>query len=150
MKKLFSTILVLGLLLSGNAYAESLKPLSEYVEENQDNSDDPAFMFYITTRCAANYNYGATLLLKQELKTQSKNFQDISVKLQFVAVKLLINKSGYTNDDAVKAVLKQVDTLYDKYFKDGNEHYSKTGTYINGSYIENDLSICKQLKQTIF
>ena len=127
--------MVLGLLLSGNAYAESLKPLSEYVEENQDNSDDPAFMFYITTRCAANYNYGATLLLKQELKTQSKNFQDISVRLKVVATKLLINKNGYSDDEAVKAVLESTNDINDRYLKDGKEHYSKTGSYINGSYI---------------
>ena len=37
-----------------------------------------------------------------------------------------------------------------RYIKDGKEHYSKTGSYINGSYIEDDLSICKKLNETIF
>ena len=149
MKKLLA-IVVLGLLFCGSANSESLKPLSEYIEENQDNSDDPAFMFYITTRCAANYRYGAILLLKQELKTQSKNFHDISVKLKVAAIKVLINKSGHTNDEAVKAVLENTKDIYDRYIKDGKEHYSKTGSYINGSYIEDDLSICKKLNKTIF
>tara|TARA_B110001454_G_C12506930_1_gene345114 strand:- start:167 stop:616 length:450 start_codon:yes stop_codon:yes gene_type:complete len=149
MKKLLG-IMVLGLLFCGSANSESLKPLSEYVEENQDNSDDPAFMFYITTRCASNYSFGATLFLNKGLEVESKNFQDISVKLKVVATKLLTNKSGYTNDEAVKAVLENTEDIYDRYIKDGKEHYSKTGSYINGSYIEDDLSICKKLNETIF
>jgi len=72
------------------------------------------------------------------------------VKLKVVATKLLTNKSGYTNDEAVKAVLENTEDIYDRYIKDGKEHYSKTGSYINGSYIEDDLSICKKLNETIF
>ena len=63
---------------------------------------------------------------------------------------ILTNKSGYTNDEAVKVVLENTEDIYDRYIKDGKEHYSKTGSYINGSYIEDDLSICKKLNETIF
>ena len=149
MKKLLG-IVVLGLLLSGNANSQNLKPLKDYLKQNEDNSSDPAFMFYITTRCASNYSYAATLFLKKGFKDHSKNFQDISVRLKVVATKLLINKNGYLDDEAVKTVLESTNDINDRYFKDGKEHYSKTGSYINGSYIENDMNICKQLNETIF
>ena len=47
MKKLFSTILVLGLLLGGNVQAQSLISINKYLKDNVNSLEDPITLTYL-------------------------------------------------------------------------------------------------------
>ena len=56
MKKVLG-IIILGLLLSGNAMSANLKPLTQYAEENKNSMNDPTVLSYLLTRCGAFYTF---------------------------------------------------------------------------------------------
>ena len=71
MKKLLG-IVVLGLLLSGNAFGQSMISLRAYIEKNKNNKD---YEYYIYYRCTAVYTYAARSTTDEELQYEFKRLK---------------------------------------------------------------------------
>ena len=55
---------------------------------------------------------------------------------------LLVNKLNYSKDDALKKVKESLKEMSSLYAEDGKENYLKTGSYLEGSYILDDVEVC--------
>ena len=60
MKKLLG-ILVLGLILCNISFAQSLKPLQKYIDENANSINDPVVVSYMLKRCGAVYIFASAI-----------------------------------------------------------------------------------------
>ena len=141
MKKLLG-IVVLGLLLSSNAYAGSMIPLKQYIEENEQYLEDPITYTYILKRCSALYLYVATIT-KDKDQTLASAYLEFYRKLSLEAAQILKEKMDWTEDVAGKSVIKDLDKMVKYYSEDGQDSYARTGAYTENNYIGEDLRVCK-------
>ena len=142
MKKLLGMV-VLCLLLSGNTYATNLKPLTQYIDEMK-GSDDPATLLYLVSRCAAYFNFAATITYKTN-KDLSDRFVNMATETNLSAMQILVKSLDHSEEDASAAVLSNVNKISNYYLADGKDNHAKTGSYIKGSYIEGDNKICNEI-----
>ena len=78
MKKLLG-IIVLGLLLSGNAFGQSMISLRAYVEKNKNNKD---YEYYIYYRCTAVYTYATRSTTdEEEARPERSSFGILALSL---------------------------------------------------------------------
>ena len=148
MKKLLSTILVLGLLLSGNAYARSMISISEYIQKNPKNSKDPIIQNYITKRCSAVNLYMFTLTQDKDPKT-AESFVEVYEYLFNLSAKVLVKYANLDFKTAGNQVSADVDGMMQYYIKDGQDYFVRTGSHIIDNYIGDDLRYCKKLMKGI-
>ena len=80
MKKLL-LLIFLTLLLCNTSYAQNLKPLSEFIEENQDYNTDPTVFATVVSRCASYYLSLASIIYEQEQKL-SDGYHDLGLDLK--------------------------------------------------------------------
>ena len=142
MKKLLG-IVVLSLFFNVNSYATNLKPLTQYLDEMK-GSDDPATLLYLVSRCAAYFNFAATITYKTN-KDLSDKFVNMANETNLSAIQILVKSLDHTAEDASAAVLSNVNKISDYYLADGKDNHAKTGSYIKGSYIEGDNKICNEI-----
>jgi hypothetical protein len=55
---------------------------------------------------------------------------------------VLVTKLNYSQDDALKKVSESLKEMGSLYAEDGKENYLKTGSYLEGSYILDDVKVC--------
>jgi len=143
MKKLLG-IVVLGLLLSGNAMSANLKPLDQYLNENQDTINDPTVTSYLLTRCGALYTFVAAITFEKN-RELADTFQKYSTKLLTYNALHMMKQFNHTEDEAFKST-NDVHKRMSKYYKeDGLEFFAKTGEYISGTPLQGDLNICSEI-----
>jgi len=140
--------MVLSLLLSGNVNAQSMIPLKQYVKENKEYSKDPITLTYVLKRCGSAYLYASAMIKDQDPKSVN-NFQKISAAAFLLANDILMKKMNWTKDDATKNMRTDIENMIKFYTKDGAESHAKTGSYLMGNYIGEDLKFCKGLVEEI-
>jgi len=148
MKKLLG-IVVLGLLWSNVGFAANLKSLENYLQENKNYGGDLTVLSYLTSRCAAFYNFSATITYQQD-KDLSDRFVKLATEMNMLAMKALMKKLNNNSDDAASTVMANVKKMTEYYMKDGKDNFTRTGSYVQGSYIEGDAVICNQTYETLF
>ena len=147
MKKIL-TIMVLSLLWGENVNAQSMIPLKQYVKENKQYSKDPITLTYVLKRCGSGYLYASALTTVQDPKSV-KNFQNMSAATFLLANDILMEKMNWTADAAQKNIRTDIEKMVKFYKKDGAESHAKTGSYMMGNYIGEDLKFCKGLIEEI-
>ena len=148
MKKLFSTLIVLFLLFSGNVNAQSMIPLKQYVKENKQYSKDPITQTYVLKRCASGYLYAAAITKDKDPKTGEDLLNAYRTAITFTG-DILMEKMNWTADVAMKSIRTDLDNMMKFYEKDGNESFAKTGMYMMDNYIGEDLKFCKSIVESI-
>jgi hypothetical protein len=143
MKKLLALI-VLGLLLSENAFAQSMISISKYIQKNSQNSKDPIAQVYISKRCSAVYLYMFTLTEVRDPKT-AENYVKAYEDLFFSAAKILVKFGNLDLETASNEVSKDLDNMMKYYIKDGEDYFIRTGTHVMDNYIGDDLRFCKKV-----
>jgi len=149
MKKLFSTILVLGLILVGNAYAGSLIPLNKYLQDNDEYLQDPITITYVVNRCSAVYLYVGAITKKKDEKTANQ-FVDAHLKALRFSNEILIIQMNYSKKLASEKNIKDIDGMYSYYEKDGQDNFTRTGNYIQNSYIGEDVVKCNEIMNVLY
>ena len=124
---------------SGSGINISLK---EYLKKR--NIDDPATQIYLLNRCSAVYTYASAVILKKD-PGNSKKFIDIANSLLFKSVELRIINAEEKLEDARKKSEIQRENLFKNYTEDGKKNWNKNKSYLKGSYISEDVSICEKL-----
>ena len=143
MKKVLG-IIILGLLLSGNAMSANLKPLTQYAEENKDSMNDPTVLSYLLTRCGAFYTFVAAITFEKNSEL-SDTFQKYSTKLLTYNALHMMKKFNRNEDEAFKST-NDAHKMMSKYYKeDGQEFFAKTGEYLSGTPLQGDLDVCSTI-----
>ena len=147
MKKLLSLIF-LTLLLCNTSYAQNLKPLSEFIEENQDYNTDPTVFAAVVSRCASYYLSLASIIYEQEQKL-SDGYHDLGLDLKMFAIRILVTKGGEVFFDASKAIDENINRMTDSYMRTAKDNYAKRGSHFKGSPFEGDSVICDTLQKNL-
>jgi len=144
MKKLLG-IIVLGLLLSGNAYALNFNQnLGDYEKNNPGNTAT----IYVLNRCSGILNYASSQIFKKNT--------DTALKLNLTGAKfvnfssLLYAKHNNTStEDARNISLKRMMQLEKLYRQDAKEMFLKKGRYLSG-VLKFDLEFCTGVARKFF
>ena len=60
-----------------------------------------------------------------------------------------MKEMGWSEKVASKSLFTDVENMGENYAKDGNDSFAKTGKYMQGNYIGQDLKICKGVTESI-
>ncbi len=145
MKKLLG-IVVLSLLCFNISFAQSLKPLQIYIDENANTINDPVVVSYMLKRCGAVYIF-ASAITKDKNKDQAEIFGKASNEAILNAGRILIEKLEWSEDEASKNLRTDVTKMVEYYKKDGTDFFARTGLYMQNNYIGDDLFICKKIME---
>lgn len=146
--KIFWLIIFFKFLLINSVFADSLLPLKKYLERNIEQKEDPSVYMYVSDRCSAAYMFMAVIVKNKE-PDFSKQVEDASTKFKMFAFNILTKKFGRNEADALKLIKDNSESTLKLYLKDGKENYTRTGSYFLGSYIEEDLQICKGFESVL-
>ena len=143
MKKLLG-IVVLGLLWCNISFAQSLKPLQKYIDENANSINDPVVVSYMLKRCGAVYIF-ASAITKDTDKDTAEAMRRISNDAILNAGKILIEKLKWSKEETTKSLETDLTKMVEYYKKDGSDFFARTGLYIQDNYIADDVYICGEL-----
>ena len=142
MKKLLA-IVVLGLLWSNASFAQSLKPLKNYIDENASTINDPVVVSYIFKRCGAVYTFASAV----SKDAQADTFAKLSNEALLIAGEILLKKLQWSGYEVSENLKTEVTKMVIYYKEDGQDFFSRTGLYMKNNYIGDDLFICKEMMQ---
>ena len=143
MKKLLG-IVVLGLLWCNISFAQSLKPLQKYIDENANSINDPVVVSYMLKRCGAVYIF-ASAITKDTDKDTAEAMRRISNDAILNAGKILIEKLKWSKEETTKNLETDLTKMVEYYKKDGSDFFARTGLYMQDNYIADDVYICGEL-----
>ena len=143
-KKPFLSILVLGLLLSGNVQAQSLISINKYLKDNINSLEDPITLTYLMNRCSAAYIF-ASVVTNKTMPDSADKFTEAANKVYLFSIEILIRDLKYEYKVADSKTKKEIDAMFNYYQKDGEDIYARTGKYMENSYIGEDLQQCNVL-----
>ena len=145
MKKILG-IIVLGLLLSGNAYAYNFKEtINQYSSVNKGN----VATIYVLTRCSALLSFTSAMIINESGQNKnSKIYTDYSIIVIHAATKVYLNHHGVSYDEARENLLERRMRLISFYREDAKELFLRNGSYLSG-YIRGDLETCVLVSETI-
>ena len=147
MKKILAIILML-LFSSSTSYSASMISIQDYIKSNSDYLNDPITKTYILKRCAAGYLYAAGITKDKEPKS-SELFANAFNKVMIFAGDILISEMKWTAEVAAKSLETDIDNMWKYYEKDGNDSFARTGNYMMGNYIGEDIKFCKDVVESI-
>ena len=144
MKKLLG-IVVLGLLLNGNAYSLNFNQnLGDYEKNNPGNTAT----IYVLNRCSGILSYVTSLMLKEDTEAALKFNLMGSKFIKFSS--LLIAKHNSTSlEDAKNISLNRMMQLEKLYRQDAKEMFLKNGKYLSG-ILKFDLQFCTGVANNFF
>ena len=121
MKKLFSTILVLGLLLGGNVQSMEMTSIEKYLSDKK--PDDHNATIYSAIRCSALNTYFWSIILSSNGSKDANKFYDIAEKFALEASKLHSKILSSEFKKSAKMVISARDKILKNYIKDGEENW---------------------------
>jgi len=142
--KKFLGIVVLGLLWCNISFAQSLKPLQKYIDENANSINDPVVVSYMLKRCGAVYIF-ASAITKDTDKDTAEAMRRISNDAILNAGKILIEKLKWSKEETTKNLETDLTKMVEYYKKDGSNFFARTGLYMQDNYIADDVYICGEL-----
>ena len=137
-------IVVLGLLWCNISFAQSLKPLQQYIDENANSINDPVVVSYMLKRCGAVYIF-ALAITKDTDKDTAEAMRRISNDAILNAGKILIEKLKWSKEETTKNLETDLTKMVEYYKKDGSDFFARTGLYMQDNYIADDVYICGEL-----
>ena len=137
-------IVVLGLLWCNISFAQSLKPLQKYIDENANSINDPVVVSYMLKRCGAVYIF-ASAITKDTDKDTAEAMRRISNDAILNAGKILIEKLKWSKEETTKNLETDLTKMVEYYKKDGSDFFARTGLYMQDNYIADDVYICGEL-----
>ena len=135
-------------MLSENVFANSMKPLKNYIDENTKYYDDPVTLSYIFKRCASVYLFASGITKDKEPKS-SESFSKAYYKSSDFAAQVLKEGMKWSDEEVTKNVITDLKNMTNLYTNDGNIFFAKTGKYMMDNYIGEDISLCKGLVEAI-
>jgi hypothetical protein len=139
--------LVSGILLLGTgAKSNELKPLNEYLKTN--NKKDLTVSIYLMNRCAGLSAFIASFT-KEKAPDLSANMEARAKSLITLAAAADSKTSSRKSEDSLKNFLEVLKTTRDAYVVDGKKNWSKTGSYFENSYIDEDRKICEEVSTSL-
>ena len=136
--------MVLGLLWCNISFAQSLKPLQKYIDENANSINDPVVVSYMLKRCGAVYIF-ASAITKDTDKDTAEAMRRISNDAILNAGKILIEKLKWSKEETTKNLETDLTKMVEYYKKDGSNFFARTGLYMQDNYIADDVYICGEL-----
>lgn len=133
--------LITALMLSFNASAAEMMPLSKYIEENPNFKEDPASATYFASRCSALFSKVENRLKQDERKkTQDlvKSYKNAGITYDLVSLSII--KDIGMSEEKFFARYK---TLLDAYEKHTVENWKLNGDMFEG-WVGDDLQICSE------
>ena len=150
MKKIFFIFLIYFFTLTNFSFSQSMLSLEKYLEQNENQLQDPTVLLYLSDRCSGLNLYQATILSTSSKGLEAaKRFKEMSGIYSLTSYKILISEFNRDKDQAQKIVRESMMKKYEDYLKDGKDWHSKTGSYFIGNYIESDVKVCEQLSKII-
>ena len=145
MKKLLG-IVVLGLLLSGNAYAYNFKEtINQYSKVNEGN----VATIYVLTRCSALLSFTSAMIINESGQNKtSKIYKDYSIIAIHTATNVYLKHHGVSYDKARENLLERRMRLISFYREDAKELFLRNGSYLSG-YIREDLETCTFVSKSL-
>ena len=134
MKKLLG-IMVLGLLLSGNAYAYNFKEtINQYSLVNK----GVVSTIYILNRCSGLLTYTSSMMLKEpDQKEIALKYIDLSTVSIDTASKLYSKHHNVSYEQASEILFKRLIKLESFYREDAKELFLRNGSYLSGHVWDN-------------
>ena len=146
MKKLFSTILVICSLLSGNVQSMEMTSIEKYLSDKK--PDDHNATIYSAIRCSALNTYFWSIILSSNGSKDANKFYDIAEKFALEASKLHSKILSSEFKKSAKMVISTRDKILKNYIKDGEDYFIRTGTHVMDNYIGDDLRFCKKVMES--
>jgi hypothetical protein len=144
MKKLLS-ILVLGLLLSGNAYALNFNQnLGDYEKNNPGNTAT----IYVLNRCSGILSYVSSLMFKENTDAALK-LNQMGAKFVNFSSLLYAKHNNTSTEDARNISLQRMMQLEKLYRQDAKEMFLKKGRHLSG-VLKFDLEFCTGVAKKFF
>ena len=150
MKKLLG-IVVLGLLITSTSSSNELIPLKKYLDDHPVSdtaAGEAPTVIYMTIRCSGLYAFYAVTMKEKNPEAAAK-FHDLAGEFSYTAAKLDSQFSDRSFDESQKNMIEVAMKIMRSYQKDGKDNWTKTGSYFQGSYIEDDDEICKVAKKNV-
>lgn len=139
----FLYVMFFSLILTNASFSQSMLPLKNYMSQNKNNLKDPAVLLYLTERCSALNLYISLILNTRSGNNDvAENAKNISKTFSLMAFNILVKEFNKTNLQAEKMVQESLDEKTKFYLNDGKNHQTRTGSYIEGSYMQDDMSLC--------
>jgi len=137
--KKFLSILVLGLLFVGSAYAFNFK---EDIKTYSEKNDGVVSSIYVLNRCSGLLTYVAALTIKEPgQKKTGEKFIDYSVIAIHNATIFHSSHHNVNYEKAREILLKRRTELINYYRDDAEKLFLRNGTYLSG-YILKDVKEC--------
>ena len=136
--------MLLSLLWCNISFAQSLKPLQKYIDENANSINDPVVVSYMLKRCGAVYIF-ASAITKDTDKDTAEAMRRISNDAILNAGKILIEKLKWSKEETSKNLETDLTKMVEYYKKDGSDFFARTGLYMQNNYIADDVYICGEL-----
>ena len=150
MKKIFFTFGIYFFILTNLSFSQSMLSLEKYLEQNEDQLQDPTVLMYLSDRCSGLNLYQATILSTSPKGLEAaEKFKEMSGIYSLTSYKILISEFNKVKDQAQEIAKESMIKKYEDYLKDGKDLHSKTGSYFIGNYIESDVKVCEQLSKII-
>ena len=144
MKKLLG-IVVLGLLLSGNAHSLNFdENLGDYEKNNPGNTAT----IYILNRCSGILSYVTSLMLKENTEAALK-LNLMGSKFMQLSSALIEKHNNTSPEDAADISLNRMMQLEKLYRQDAKEMFLKNGRYLSG-ILEFDFKFCTGVAKKFF
>ncbi|MDA7750972.1 hypothetical protein N8871_02235 [Candidatus Pelagibacter sp.] len=147
MKKLFLSIVVLGLLLGGNVQSMEMTSIEKYLSDKK--PDDHNATIYSAIRCSALNTYFWSIILSSNGSKDANKFYDIAEKFALEASKLHSKILSSEFKKSAKMVISTRDKILKNYIKDGEENWVRTGSKFEDSYIDEDRLLCASLYNNV-
>ena len=122
--------------------------IQEYIKNNSNYLNDTTTKTYVLKRCAASYLYYAGIT-KDNFPKKSQLIANASRKIMIFTGDILINELQWTAEVAAKSLETDIDNMWEYYEKDGNESFARSGNYILGNYIGQDIKFCEEVVKKI-
>ena len=145
MKKLLR-IVVLGLFLSGNAFAYNFK---ETINNYSLNNKGVVSTIYILNRCSGLLTYTSSMMLKEPNgKEIAMKYIDLSTVSLDTASRLYAKHHGVSYEEAGDVLFKRLIKLESFYREDAKELFLRNGSYLSG-HVWEDFDTCITVIESI-
>ena len=122
--------------------------INEYIKSNSEYLNDPITKTYVLKRCAAAYLFGAGITKDKSIET-SNALAKASNTVMLFAGDVLISEMKWSAEVAAESLKTDIDNMFKYYEKDGNDSFARTGNYMMGNYIGEDIQFCKGVVESI-
>lgn len=134
--------IILLLTFATATYGQSMQSIAEIMKSGK--SEGNVGSSYIMKRCAAVSLLHAGITKNSKDKSLTNAFSKMYDKFSMIGYDLLI-KHGMSSSDAQKNIIKNIEIMGNYYWDDAEKFFAKTGAYTTGTYIEQDMYICRKL-----